>query len=454
MLRDADQHMADWLHKSQRKPLVIRGARQVGKSYLVRKFARQQAKQLFELNFEQTPELASMFASRDPRKILNLLAVHYGRDIDPQGALLFLDEIQAAPEILATLRYFYEQMPELPVMAAGSLLDFVLDDHEFSMPVGRIEYLHLEPMNFGEFLCAIGKDKYATFIAQFQLGDDIPALIHNELMTLLKTYCVVGGMPEVVQTYRKQQSLPACVAIQESLLTTYRDDFAKYRKGPINVDCLRVVFRQIPQMTGGKFIYSRVDREKRHQDIRTSLEMLCQARVAHRVVHSSGNGVPLGAEVDEKDFKVMFLDVGLFCRSLNLNLLSLEQVAELTLVNSGAVAEQLVGQLLRGNRELYEEPKLFCWIRQKKSSNAEVDYLVTVGGKVIPVEVKAGKTGTLKSLHVFVREKRSNTAVRFNSDVASVITTNTSLVGENTKFNFVSLPMYLVSRLPAIVQSL
>jgi len=124
------------------------------------------------------------------------------------------------------------------------------------------------------------------------------------------------------------------------------------------------------------------------------------------------------------------------------------------LVNSGAVAEQLVGQLLRGNRELYEEPKLFCWIRQKKSSNAEVDYLVTVGGKVIPVEVKAGKTGTLKSLHVFVREKRSNTAVRFNSDVASVITTNTSLVGENTKFNFVSLPMYLVSRLPAIVQSL
>ena len=137
MIRDADQHLAEWLRKSQRKPLVIRGARQVGKSYLVRKFARQQAKQLFELNFEQTPELVSMFASRDPRKILNLLAVHYGRDIDPQGALLFLDEIQAAPEILGTLRYFYEQMPELPVMAAGSLLEFVLDDHEFSMPVSK-----------------------------------------------------------------------------------------------------------------------------------------------------------------------------------------------------------------------------------------------------------------------------------------------------------------------------
>jgi len=454
MFRDADPYLGQWLNHSKRKPLVMRGARQVGKSYLVRKFAHLQAKQLFELNFEQTPELASVFGSKDPHKILKLLAVHFGRDIDPHTALLFLDEVQAAPEILATLRYFYEQKPELPVIAAGSLLEFVLDDHDFSMPVGRIEYLHLEPMNFGEFLRAIGKDKYADLIATYQIGDDLPNFIHQELMTLIKTYCVVGGMPEVVQTFRDKQTVLACTPIQESLLTTYRDDFSKYKTGSINVGCLRVVYQKIPVMTGSKFVYSRVDRDLRHQEIKKSLDLLCKARVVHKVLHSNGNGMPLGAEVEDKDFKVIFLDIGLFCRSLKLDLLGLEQIAELTMVNSGALAEQLVGQLLRSNRELYEEPQLFCWMRQKKSSNAEVDYLLAVDGKVIPIEVKAGKTGTLKSLHFFVREKQSSTAVRFNSDGPSVMLTQTALVGEHVPFNFLSLPFYLASRMPAIVHGL
>ena len=454
MFRDAEIYLSRWVNKSNRKPLIIRGSRQVGKSYLVRKFAKSVGRQLLEINFEQVPQLESLFASRQPDKIIRLLEMHFGVTIEPQSALLFLDEIQAAPTILQTLRYFYEQKPQIPVIAAGSLLEFVLADHDFSMPVGRIEYLHLEPMSFSEFLCALGKEKYSTYIAGYSWEEDLPDFVHQELMSLIKTYCIVGGMPEVVSHYKKEFSFVQCAAIQEGIMTTFRDDFSKYKKRIINSDDLRKVFQKIPLLLGTKFKYSHVDREMRSLEIKKSLDLLCQARVIHKVVHSDGNGIPLGAQTDEKDFKVIFLDIGLVSSSLKLNVLGLDNIENLALVNAGAISEQLVGQLLRHNREFYEEPQLYCWMRQKRQSSAEVDYLISLGQRVLPIEVKAGKTGALKSLHFFVREKGLPIAIRFNSDRPSVVKISTSLVGDNVKFNLVSLPFYLISRMPALVENL
>ena len=190
MRRFALEYLKTWKSKSSRKPLVIRGARQVGKTYLVRLLAKEYFDQMVEINFERDPEMASLFISKDPRKIVQLLELQYNITIQPGAEILFLDEIQAAPEVLVSLRYFYEELPELHVIAAGSLLEFTLKEPAFSMPVGRIEYMHLGPMQLEEFLLAAGKDKLVTFMNEFSLGDTIPKPIHRQLMDLFRIFLV------------------------------------------------------------------------------------------------------------------------------------------------------------------------------------------------------------------------------------------------------------------------
>jgi len=195
MDRFALGYLKTWKSKPNRKPLVIRGARQVGKTYLVRLFAQERFDHLLEINFERHPDMASLFASKDPKSILQMLELQFNIPIRPGRTLLFLDEVQAAPEILASLRYFLEELPELHVISAGSLLEFAMEEPVFSMPVGRIEYLHLGPMQFEEFLLAAGEKKLAAFLGDFTLQDTIPPALHTRLMGLLRKFLVTGGMP-------------------------------------------------------------------------------------------------------------------------------------------------------------------------------------------------------------------------------------------------------------------
>ncbi len=444
MHRFALEYLKEWKTRTSRKPLVMRGARQVGKSYLVRMLADQAFGNLLEVNLEAEPDAASLFASKDPAAIVPLLEARYGTSVTPGRTLLFLDEIQAAPELLACLRYFHERMPQLHVIAAGSLLDFALRERGFSVPVGRIEYLHLGPMSFEEYLLAVGHGKLRDFLCELSLGMVVPDAIHAELMRLVAQYLVIGGMPASIEAFVRSGSHRESEATRQSIVSTYRDDFAKYGTRAER-ERMERVFMAIPRMVGDKFMYSRVSRDDRSRELGAALHRLCLARIAHRVRHSAANGAPLGAEADDRAFKVLCMDVGLLCRSCGLSVLDIEAAGSVMAVNRGAVCEQFIGQHLLHAGEWYDEPELYCWMREEKQSNAEVDYLMTLGERVIPIEVKAGKTGTLKSLHVFLREKRRDFGLRFNTGTHSLLGAETRTPGGGTiRFRLLSLALYAV----------
>ena len=445
MYRNALQDLIDWKDRPRRKPLIVRGARQVGKTWLVREFAAQ-FENLIEINFDKNPEKAQLFVGRDLNRGLELLQIDTDTEILPGKTLLFFDEIQAAPEMLPLLRYFYEERADIHVIAAGSLLEFLLADHDFSMPVGRVEYLYLGVMDMEEFLMALGQQKLTGFLNNYTLDDSIPEPIHRSLLNYLKLFLVVGGMPAAVAGYAHSGKVSDAIREHAAILQTYEDDFSKYQKR-IYPERLRKVFRRIPALIGNKLKYVNLDPEERSKELADSLHLLEMARVISLVKHSAGNGIPLGAEVRERVFKPLFLDVGLVSTSLGLSLPGLEVVDDLLMVNKGALAEQFIGQHLLYAGSNYEKPQLFYWNREQKSSSAEVDYLIAYEDKVIPVEVKSGKTGTLKSLQVFVTEKKSSVALRFNAMPPSSSQQKTAIAGkEKVPYRFVSLPLYLVGQ--------
>jgi len=444
--RFAISSLVEWKTKPSRKPLVLRGARQVGKSYLVRELAREHFSGIAEVNFERDPDIASLFDSKDPRRIVQLLELRLNARIHPGETLLFLDEIQAAPSVIAALRYFHEQMPELHVAAAGSLLEFALEQFAHSVPVGRLEYLYLGPMQFEEFLLAAGEEKLPGFLARQAPGEPIPEAIHTKCLDLFRLYLTIGGMPGAVRDYFGKESLLEAEAAKQSILTTYQEDFSKYGRR-VKHQRLRLLFQKIPQLVGGKFRYANVDREQRSADLSRALELLCMAHVAYRVKHTAANGVPLGAEVKESIYKVLFLDVGLMTTALGLRFLDYEQARDVTLVNAGAVCEQAVGQHLLFSQALFHPPELHYWVREQRNSAAEVDFVISEGSAILPVEVKAGKTGTLKSLHLFMREKKRSLAIRLNSAPPSLLDTTTSLPdGVNAPYRLLSLPLYMIGQ--------
>ncbi|MEA3543721.1 MAG: ATP-binding protein [Thermodesulfobacteriota bacterium] len=445
MYRSALNDLNDWHARPSRKPLIVRGARQIGKTWLVREFAKR-FDNLVEINFDRNPEKGQLFIGRDIHKGLEFLEIDCDTEIIPGKTLLFLDEIQAVPEMLPLLRYFHEEVADLHVIAAGSLLEFLLSDHDFSMPVGRVEYLHLGPMQMEEFLMALGQDKLAEYLNDYQLDDPIPESIHKTLLHYLKLFWIIGGMPAAVRWYVKTTKLAETIREHSAILQTYEDDFNKYRKR-IYPQRLRTVFRRIPAIIGNKLKYVNLDPNERSRDLADSLHLLEMARVIYLVKHSSGNGIPLGAEVKERIFKPLFLDIGLVSTSLGLNLPELETGDNLMMVNNGALAEQYIGQHLLYARPSYEKPQLFYWNREQKNSSAEIDYLIAYTNNVVPIEVKAGKTGTLKSLQVFVAEKKTPIALRFNALPPSTSWQQSAITEkEKVTYKFISLPLYLAGQ--------
>lgn len=377
---------------------------------------------------------------------MGLLEARYGAVIRPGRTLLFLDEIQAAPQLLSCLRYFFEKMPELHVIAAGSLLDIAVAATAVSVPVGRIEYLHLGPMCFEEFLLAVGQAEFRELLRDFDVRRPIPDSLHRELMRRVRQFLVVGGMPASMAAFVRSSGHRESEAEKQSILSTYRDYFAKYGA---RVDRVRLekVFMSIPRLVGRKFMYSHVDREDRARSLRKALDLLCLARVAHQVRHTSANGIPFGAESDDRRFKALFLNVGLLCRGCGLTAADIETAEDPMLVNAGAVCEQFVGQHLLYSSEFYDDPELYCWMREKDRSSAEVDYVISMGEDIVPIEVKAGKTGRLKSMHVFLRDESRSLGLRFDTDIPSLLDAQTCLAdGSNRPFRLLSLPLYMVGQ--------
>jgi len=400
MKRNLYTKLLEWAQSRERKPILLRGARQVGKSWLVRELGKN-FQHYIEINFEENPALKTFFEGNlDPQEVVTQISNYYGVPIVPGETLLFLDEIQVCPRAITALRYFYEKMPTLHTIGAGSLLEFELQN--MSMPVGRIDHLYLYPMSCGEFLEAMGKENLRK---QIDTQQALPEIIHKQLLSLVRDYVIIGGMPEVVQQYVETQNIQACQKIQSNLIETYQKDFIKYAKRS-QIKYLRLLFEAIPLQCGNKFVYHHVSQDIKSRELNDALDLLEMAGIAHKVYHSSCTGIPLGAQVDLKKFKLIFFDIGLAQRILGLDIKQLILNPDITLINKGAMAELFVGLELIANSEPHQKTKLYYWQREKRGAQSEVDYVTTVANQIVPIEVKSGSRGRLYSLNIFLEEKK------------------------------------------------
>ena len=459
MRRFLSEKLLAWKKRTRRHPLILRGARQVGKTYLVRELSHS-FQNYIEINFEESPELASLFKSKEPGIICELLSSKYSVPVTDGETLLFLDEIQdAKPYVFEALRYFYEKRPNLHVVAAGSLLEFLLNkvDYEgknrFPMPVGRIEYMYVPPLDFEEFLLAAGRTGLFNYLKDFTIGDDLPEALHSEFLLWLRRYLSIGGMPAVVNAYFSGDVIDA-EREQQIILSTYYDDFPKYRRHA-SPEILQKIFTSIPSMLGHKMVYSKAVPAEKSHEISIAFECLRQARVVAKILHTSANGIPIGYESDENTFKPLFLDVGLACRALGLNLSDFDADGDVLMANRGELCEQFVGQHLLYWGNEFEEPRVYYWCREERNASAEVDYLVQIGNRIVPIEVKSGKTGSLKGLHFFLNEKQRDFAVRFNADRPSMLENAIvqDTLGNECRFSLLSLPLYMICQLRRLLLS-
>lgn len=394
MYRFAQEQLSRWVTARRRKPLIVRGARQVGKTWLVEHMASTHFENMVKIDLEKRRDLHVHFGDKlDPATILQHLELDGGKHIVAGKTLLFLDEIQACPRAIMALRYFFEQMPELHVVAAGSLLEFALD--EISVPVGRVQYLHLHPMTFREYLMGIGNEVAAEIVTRHP--SEVAEGLQHQLLKELKTYFFVGGMPESVQVYRDTQSLVETYKAQAEIISSYREDFAKYTPR-VDRDCLDSVLLSVARQVGEQVKYTRLDDGHTGPTNRRAFDLLRKARVIHKIAACSPSGLPLGASANDQRFKAALLDIGLLQ-----NLCQIPTDLELREDNllamyRGKLAEQFVAQELIANHS----SELFYWAREARGSNAEVDYLAVRKGKIVPVEVKSGSSGSLRSLHLLL----------------------------------------------------
>lgn len=442
MYREIEDYLLLWKKSPGRKPLILRGARQVGKTFIVEKFAKDNFKSLLKINLEQEQDLRTIFENNKPQQIINELSSIYNIQFIEGETLFFIDEIQASPKAIASLRYFYEEKPGLHIIAAGSLLDHTLNELKYSMPVGRVEFAYMYPMNFKEFLLALNENGFVDSIHDFKIGNTFSQVIHERISELLRLYFFIGGMPEAVNYYIKEKDLSGIEKIHANLITSIEFDFAKYgtRK---QQEYLKDVLNYTANNIGKKVKYSNVNKNAHSNLLKDAFLKLEMSRIIHLVKHTKSAEVPLTQMEDQDVFKPVFMDIGLLNHIARIKLIDLEN---LITAYEGALAEQFVLQELIASGEPYIEQKLNYWLREAKNSNAEIDCLYQIGNAIYPIEIKAGKRGTLKSLHVFLAEKNKDTGIRFNMDMPSLaknLNTKINLPGkENLTYNLISLPLY------------
>lgn len=412
-----DKDLADWAKGTRHKPLLLRGARQVGKSTAVRHLGESFASYV-EINFEKNPEFKALFDENlDVNRITSQLEALTGKGISAGKTLLFLDEIQNCPNAIMSLRFFKEDMPDLHVIAAGSLLEFALDELP-TYGVGRIHSLFMYPMTFDEFLYANGEKKLIDERDKASSDHPLPEPLHDRLSSLFRTYILVGGMPEAVAMWAETHNYLECQKVQDDIIISYEDDFPKYRR-KVNPQLLRLTMRSAAEQCTKKFVYAEVGGGYRTEEVKKALDMLSMAGICIPVIKTAANGLPLGSESDNSVKKILMLDSGLMLRLLNMTLGDISELTSMILtssaadlVNKGAVAEMIAGLELMRYKTPDIRQELYYWIREAKNSQAEIDYVSTLRLKVLPIEVKAGSRGGMKSLWIFMREKKLDRAVR------------------------------------------
>jgi len=347
-------------------------------------------------DLERNPELHRIFNGKlDAKQIIADLEILLRQKIQLEKTLLFIDEIQAYPRAITALRYLYEEMPDLHVIAAGSLLEFAMKD--ISFPVGRIQFVQLYPLCFVEYLLAIGHNEAAGILLEPPKA--VSESVHEFLCEELRRYFFIGGMPEGVLSYVESRSMQEAFEVQAEICETYRMDFAKYRP-QVNKDCLNSVLTSISQNVGQQIKYSRLATGFSNPTLKKAFDLLAMAKIIAKISSTDPSGfLPLGASSSDKVFKGLMVDIGLMRYLTGMSIDVEYQKAELLNIYKGGMAEQFVGQEML----LSQNSSLHYWSRQAKSSSAEIDYLAIIDGKIYPIEVKSGPSGRLKSLHIFLK---------------------------------------------------
>lgn len=427
MERMAYNKLLEWKTRKKRKPLIIKGARQTGKTYLANEFGRREFLNSHTFNFQKNKDLHLIFAeTMDPKKILKILSDYSEKKIDPFKDLLFFDEIQECPDALNSLKYFAEEMPSGFVIAAGSLLGLHLSDSSF--PVGKIEYLNLYPLNFYEYLQAKDMTSISQYLDKFE--QEIPEVIHKKLVEELRSYLIIGGLPEVVTVYLESENVTLVRQKQNELLNTYRADFAKH-SGPVNALNIMSIFESIPKQLARdnkKFSMKLLEAGARYSKFKTAFEWLIGAGLCYKVPILDHVETPLKAFAHENSFKLYFLDVGLLGALSELPTNTFLIMGHFFKTFKGAFVENLFLQEFVSSRT----QSLYCW----QGRTSEVEFLFQNEKGLFPIEVKSGDSGKLRSLNVFAEkyEVQSRTRVSFRN----------YLVDKDSKFR--NFPAYLSSK--------
>lgn len=407
--RSIDKELITWKDNKNHKVLLVRGARQVGKSSSIRFFGKQ-FKNFVEINLQKQPAFHVLFKEvKDVNKLIKNISAIVGKDIVPNETLFFIDEIQACPEAISFLRYFYEDLPDLHVVAAGSLLEFTLKKIS-SFGVGRITSLYMYPFSFDEFLDCVSP-KIRPLIEEANPDNPLISVTHDEVVKYIRDFIYVGGMPDSVSTWKQTGDYRECQRIHQDILSSYFDDFAKYDT-KVDSNLLRQTFLSVAQQQGSKFVYSKVSRDIKSYIIKKALDTLVLAGIAVPVLDTAAQGIPLGAQVNTKFTKFLFFDTGLLLTQLGLNGSNVLLDSPIDLINKGSIAELFVGQEILKYSSPYIRQSLFYWQRSKKGSVAEVDYIISKESSIIPIKVKSGTKGSMKSLYMFLDEHPSHRGIR------------------------------------------
>ena len=408
--RHIDQKLLDWKESDRRKPLLIRGARQVGKSTAVRELGKS-FKYFVEINLEKQPDLKQLFPENiDVKKTCEKLSGTLATPIIPGETLLFIDEIQVCKEAIMALRYFKEDYPELHVIAAGSLLEFTLEELP-SFGVGRIRSIYMYPFSFDEFLMAQGLDLVVEFKKKANSEEPLAEKAHKDLVEQLRTFYLVGGMPAAVTEWIETHSYIEVSHVHNDIIDTYNDDFSKYKKR-VSPVLLRQVLRSVALQVGNKFICSQASRDTKSTVVKEALHLLALAGLVVPVVHTDANGVPLGAEEDANFTKYLFFDLGVMQTMLGIPASDILLASEVDFVNKGGTSEMFAGLEIQKYRDCFVKSEMHYWVNHEKGSQAEVDYVTVRDNKILPVEVKANTKGSMQSLWIFMRGRRLHDAVR------------------------------------------
>ncbi len=439
--RNIIRHLEQWKTKKHRKPLVLRGARQVGKTSAVKIFAEKNFDDLIYINLDKAEDFNLFKDVQSLAEFEKTADIGLGKKIIPGATLVFIDEIQNTPNLIELLRFFYEELGELHVIAAGSLLEVKIEKQGLEMPVGRVEYAYMYPLTFFEFLEAVGEKKLLEYLTSVSLQEKmIPSGIHNRALELFNDYSRIGGMPEAVSLYVQKGSQDDLNSLYASLLIAYTEDIYKY-SSQADVKYIRHALEQSPYFAGERITYEKFGGSNfRSREMSEAFGVLEKAMIVNQIEATESRQLPIIAK-KKRAKKLLYLDVGFvnFKNNIQAEYLNLKNLSD---VYRGKIAEQIVGQnLITGN--VYSQRQLHYWAKEKPEGSAEVDFCFSSGGSIFGIEVKSGHSARLKSLFSFADSVLKSKLIRIYGGSLK----NEQITSGGKKYNLLSVPFYLVNRI-------